>query len=100
MEQARSDYGGSKARLGSIRAVHCRLGIGSWLRMASLCSAAGKVSLILCLLVSIASARQVRDASGNVEVKVVVKDSAGVVSSVALVIVRLEGPTVAEGETD
>jgi hypothetical protein len=46
------------------------------------------------------AARQVRDASANVEVKVVVKDSAGAVSSVALVKVRLEGPTVAEGETD
>ena len=100
MEQARSDYEGFQAKLGRIRAVHCRLGIGSWQRMASLCSIAGKLSLILCLLVSIASARQVRDASGNVEVKVVVKDSAGAVSSVALVIVRLEGPTVAEGETD
>jgi hypothetical protein len=100
MEQARSDYGSSQAKLGRIRAVHCRLGIGSWLRTASFCSVAGKLSLILCLLVSIASARQVRDASGNVEVKVVFKDSAGAVSSVALVKVRLEGPTVAEGETD
>jgi hypothetical protein len=100
MKQARSDYGGSQAKVGRIRAVHSRLGIESWLRTASLCSVAGKLSLILCLLVSIASARQVRDASGNVEVNVVVKDSAGAVSSVALVIVRLEGPTVAEGETD
>jgi hypothetical protein len=100
MEQARSDYGGCQAKLGRIRAVHSRLGIESRLRTASLCSVVGKLSLILCLLVSIASARQVRDASGNVEVNVVVKDSAGAVSSVALVIVRLEGPTVAEGETD
>lgn len=100
MEQARSDYGGSQARLGRVRAVHCRLANGSWMRMAGLCSVAGKLSLILCLLVSTASARQVRDASANLDVKVVARDSAGSFSSVASVAVRLKGPTVAEGETD
>jgi Carboxypeptidase regulatory-like domain len=100
MGQARSDYGTFQAELGRIRAARSRLGIKSWLRTANLFSAAGKLLLALCLLVSIASARQVQDAGGNVAVNVVVRDSARAVSSVASVGVRLKGPTVAQGETD
>jgi TonB dependent receptor len=99
MEQARSDYGSSQAKLGRKRSVHSRLGIESWLRTASPCSVAGKLSLVLCLLVSIASASPAQRANGNLDVKVVVSDSAGSFSSVASVAVRLKGPVIVEGET-
>ena len=88
MEQAQAGYGSSEAKLGRISAVASGLVI------------AAKLALALCLLASIASARPVRDASGNVEVKVVAKDSAGALSPVASVVVRLQGPTLAEVETD
>lgn len=88
MEQARTSYGSSEAKLGHISGVASGLVI------------AAKLALALCLLASIAYARPVRDASGNVEVKVVVKDSAGALSPVASVVVRLQGLTVAEGETN
>jgi outer membrane receptor protein involved in Fe transport len=100
MGQIHSEIGASHGNLGGICVAPSRMGITTWMRTANLCRISSRFLLVLFLLVSIASARQAQDENGDLEVKVVVKDSAGAVSSVASVSVRLKGPTVVEGETD
>ena len=100
MGQIHSEIGASHGNLGGICVAPFRMGITTWMRTANLLGVSSRFLLVLCLLVSITSARQPQDENGDLEVKVVVKDSEGAVSSVASVALRLTGPTVIEGETD
>src|SRR5262249_3074002 len=58
------------------------------------------LALVLCFCVSIASAGQGQEPSGNVEVRAVVKDVEGNLSSVPYVHVQLRGSIVLDAETD
>src|SRR5215470_290263 len=100
MGQIHSEVGASHRNLAGICVAPSRMGITTWMRTANVWGVSSRFLLLLCLLVSIASARQAQDENGDLEVKVVVKDSAGAVSSVASAALRLTGPTVIEGETD